>query len=165
MSRERLPNRHAAESFELQASALRTASEQESIKWSRMSKRQRALQVAAAHKTNNGRKASLAERIKYANTMEARVIKQSKYEIRLQRMLRKRGLRNPFRCPCLEAPDFSACLRNRAMELRLYSQRRRPRAARSRRRRSRTTHGRSDEPAGDSSDGPGAANQSTEAST
>lgn len=63
--------------------------------------------------------------------------------------------RNPFRCPCLEAPDFSACLRNRRLELTHSGQRRRPRAARSRRRRSRTTHGRSDEPAGDSSDGPG----------
>jgi hypothetical protein len=66
--------------------------------------------------------------------------------------------RNPFRCPCTDDPDLSACLLRQALDMALSHMRRQRPRARSRRRRTRAAaRGRSSDP-GDGSSGPSSRN-------
>lgn len=75
--------------------ALRTRSEQEKIKWDRMTPEQRESQVAAAHKATKGRTVPYEAKVKRAKTVQRKMLNVSDYEYQVAKMLRKSGM-NPI---------------------------------------------------------------------
>ena len=71
---------------------LRTQSEAEAVKWSRMTEDQRAAQVAAANEAVRGRKASEEEIVKRMKTLAQTRNNVSHHEIKLRDMLERRGV-------------------------------------------------------------------------
>jgi len=72
--------------------ALRSQSEAERLKWSRMAPDTRAAQLSAAHTAARGRKATLAERTLRARTVEREQIQTTEAERTLRGMLDERGI-------------------------------------------------------------------------
>lgn len=91
--------------------ARRGQSEAELLKWSRMSEAQRSRQVAKANEAARGSKHSLAHRCKVAATREVRRLGTSPNELKLARLLRRRGVSvtlqkaiGPYNCDLGIAP-------------------------------------------------------------
>lgn len=84
---------------------LRTPSEAEAVKWSRMTQKQRERQVMAAHKAVRGRKKSPSIKLRTARTIAAKGEFDSPQERELHDMLLERGIRTipqmavgPYNC-------------------------------------------------------------------
>jgi len=72
---------------------IRTQSEAETIKWANMNLIARANQVRAAHKARIGQQVSWTTKCKRAKTIEKHPPNNSPYEIKLAKMLLKRGIK------------------------------------------------------------------------
>lgn len=71
---------------------MRTQSESETIKWSKMTEEQRAKQTAAAHDAARGRIVSFEEKCKRAQTNQYTLPNVSSYELQLMEMLDIKGI-------------------------------------------------------------------------
>jgi very-short-patch-repair endonuclease len=71
---------------------IRNQSEAESLKWSKMTKKQRENQVRSAHRSVKGRTVTFEQRCKIALAIEREQLQISKYEIQLADKLKEKGI-------------------------------------------------------------------------